>query len=373
MDKILLKCINEKTKAAMDVYDAAGSILLRNGTIITPEIKSGLESAGIAFVYAEDNETKVSGVFPSMYLAELMRILKNFISSGGENGEILKRYNKEEIRKFIGKDNNAGNAIAFGHIFKYFSMKMAESLEKNVKWVFDYLDFRAVQTYSNFHAINSACIAGILAHNMGLKKAEVADIITGVLFCDIKMSLFSFTERPEALTPAETEEMRQHTRLSYDAVRKIYGIPARSALISLQHHERCNAGGYPVGIKGKDISLGGKIAAIADVYDSMLSVRPYRPAFSPQAAWEYINSNKSILFDETTAKEFALSIPKFMPGDIVEIEGGTMAQVVENVYGYPENPSIKIIEKKGKSVIIPCGDRSRNIIKTLETIRQKEK
>src|ERR1035437_146177 len=364
--------IQEGEIAALDVYDNCGNELIKKGAILKASLKTSLKKAGIYFLYSDDNEGSVHTVYKLKTLAELLQVMKCFIASNGENAEILKKYGKEEIKRFLSASNETGNKIAYGHIFRYFATEMVSSLNENKKQVYDFQEYRTIETYPEYHIVNAACITGVLAHNMGLKDEEKVDAITGALLCDIKMNQYKFIGENRELTGTEKEEMRQHPLLSFDMARKIYGIPARAALIALQHHERYDKGGYPKGIGGNDIGVLGKIAAIADVYDALTSSRPFRKVYTPSDAWHCIDSNIGILFDPAVAEEFKRSIPEYFPGDIVEVKDGDKAIVLENCYGKPQSPSIKIIEKKDKSAIISCSVKTQTIVKTLESIRQKE-
>jgi HD-GYP domain-containing protein (c-di-GMP phosphodiesterase class II) len=334
---------------------------------------AGLKKAGIFFVYTDEGEGLVNAVYDQKNTAELLKIMKYFYLSGGENAEILKRYDKKDIRRFLSAANETGNKIAYGHVFRYFSEKMVVSLNENVKHVYDFFDYRDMEKYPDYHAINTACITGVIAHNLGFKDAEKADSIIGALLCDSKMNLYKFVNESRKLDGQEKEEMRQHVALGFDTARKIYGIPARSALITAQHHERNDGSGYPKGLKGNTVNILSAIAGIADVYDSMTSRRPFREAFTPYEAWLYITSNSGHVFEKTASDEFGRSIPAFFPGDIVELSGGEKAEVVKNQYGRPLEPSIKLIEKTGKSAIISCDRKINKIVKTTGSIRQKER
>ena len=65
----------------------------------------------------------------------------------------------------------------------------------------------------------------------------------------------------------------------------------------VQHHERLDGSGYPVGLRGEDISLGARIIAVADTVEAMSSHRPYRPALGVDAAIEEIVRQRGKLFD----------------------------------------------------------------------------
>ena len=65
----------------------------------------------------------------------------------------------------------------------------------------------------------------------------------------------------------------------------------------VEHHERMDGSGYPSGLKGEEISIEGRILAVADVVSAMASHRPYRPALGIEKALEEITKNKGTLYD----------------------------------------------------------------------------
>ena len=75
------------------------------------------------------------------------------------------------------------------------------------------------------------------------------------------------------------------------------GLPQRSIEVMLQHHKRYDGSGYPSGLTGKDISLGGRIVAIADVYDALTSDRPYRKGWPHEKTCQFILDRKGKDFD----------------------------------------------------------------------------
>jgi HD-GYP domain-containing protein (c-di-GMP phosphodiesterase class II) len=202
---------------------------------------------------------------------------------------------------------------------------------------------------------------------MGMSDRDLAELALGAVLYDHKMKFFGMTDRIGPLDPVETEEMRGHTFFAYDALKKIYGFPSASALVSCQHHERFNGSGYPKGIKGESISVFSRITAAADVYDSMMSNRPYRDAFLPEDAWDHIVNNGDGIFDPVVVSVFEKTVGRFLPGDIVSREGDAAAVVAGNNFLEPERPEIKLIEKKVKSDIIACPNGEK--IRTIESIR----
>lgn len=99
-----------------------------------------------------------------------------------------------------------------------------------------------------------------------------------------KMSInVAILHKPGRLTPEEFSEMQNHTIYGWRILRGVDRL-AMAAEIALSHHEQWYGGGYPQGLKGKDIPLSARIVAFADVYDALRSERPYKRAFTHDEA-----------------------------------------------------------------------------------------
>lgn len=99
-----------------------------------------------------------------------------------------------------------------------------------------------------------------------------------------------------SLTPKEYALIKTHPRRGYEIVHRI-DFPQPVADIILQHHEKIDGSGYPHGLKGDEILLQARILCVCDVYESMVSDRPYRKAFSSAVALDFLVRNKGILFE----------------------------------------------------------------------------
>ena len=74
--------------------------------------------------------------------------------------------------------------------------------------------------------------------------------------------------------------------------------------VAFTHHEKWDGSGYPAGLKGHDIPIEGRIAALCDVYDALTSDRPYKQAWSQDQVWAYIDRNSGQHFDPDLARVF---------------------------------------------------------------------
>lgn len=117
--------------------------------------------------------------------------------------------------------------------------------------------------------------------------------------------------KPGKLDDEEFELMKTHSYVGYEILADAENPYLRAgAVIAHSHHEKYNGRGYPLGLKGEDIPLYGRIVAIADVFDALTSIRPYKRAWSFEEAMELIKSEKGEHFDPVLVDMFVESEAK---------------------------------------------------------------
>lgn len=123
--------------------------------------------------------------------------------------------------------------------------------------------------------------------------------------------------KPGALSAAEFEIIKKHTVIGADMLKGGIEAMAGPSLLDvaleivMAHHEKWDGSGYPQGLKGADIPLAGRIMAIADVYDAMISVRPYKPAYPHHEAVMVIEQGRGTHFDPVLVDLFMELHPHF--------------------------------------------------------------
>lgn len=106
------------------------------------------------------------------------------------------------------------------------------------------------------------------------------------------------------LTPEEWKIMKKHPEYGWAITREIIGME-RGSLYILHHHEYYNGKGYPSGLKGENIPLGGRVITILDCFDAMTGDRPYRQAMSQEAAVEELKRFSGTQFDPMLVSLFS--------------------------------------------------------------------
>ena len=128
---------------------------------------------------------------------------------------------------------------------------------------------------------------------MGLRDEQYEGLRMAAFVHDIGKILVpsDILSKPGKLTKPEFDMLRDHTRIGYEILKTIE-FPWPIATIVLQHHERINGSGYPLGLTGDQIIIEARILAVADVVEAMSSHRPYRPALGIEKALEEILQNR---------------------------------------------------------------------------------
>ena len=159
------------------------------------------------------------------------------------------------------------------------------------------------------HSLRVVDLTLQLAKSLGMKGDQLQHVRRGALLHDIgKMGIpDSILLKPSTLSEDEWVVMRQHPLYANELLRPIYYLEA-ALDIPYSHHERWNGEGYPRKLKGEEIPLAARIFAVVDVFDALTSDRPYRPAWTLDAALRYIREQSGKLFDPNVVDAFFNSI-----------------------------------------------------------------
>lgn len=159
-------------------------------------------------------------------------------------------------------------------------------------------EFRDADTGEHIDRVGILC--GLLMRLLGGTEEEVTLIRKSAPLHDVGKIGISDTIllKPGKLTPEEFDTMKQHTLIGWNILKDSESIFLRDgARIALSHHERWDGTGYPTGTSGEEIPLIGRITAVVDVFDALTSVRPYKSAWDPRDAREFILDQRGAHFD----------------------------------------------------------------------------
>jgi two-component system response regulator RpfG len=157
------------------------------------------------------------------------------------------------------------------------------------------------------HLQRMAKYSGLIGHNLGLGADTVHTLEVSAPMHDIgKIGIpDSILIKEGSLTAGEIAVMQTHPRIGYDILK---GSPSKylsmGAIIALGHHEKFDGTGYPNGLHGEDIPIVARVVAVADVFDALVSRRPYKDPWSMDEGVAYLRSQRGKHFDATCVDAF---------------------------------------------------------------------
>lgn len=174
-------------------------------------------------------------------------------------------------------------------------------------------DYRDTETAAHVQRVSHYC--HIIAQELGLPEAECELLLFASPMHDIgKIGIpDAILQKPGKLTDEEYEEIKKHTlygeRILSNCDAEVLKV---SRQIALTHHEKWDGTGYPKGLKGQQIPLYGRIAALADVFDALSSTRCYKQAFDIDEVLNIIDQDAGSHFDPTVVAAFKQGLPRIL-------------------------------------------------------------
>ena len=228
-----------------------------------------------------------------------------------------------------------------------------------------------IKTKNNYmyeHLVDVAVVSIMLGLKMGLRMKELRELGLGCLLHDIG-ELFiphEIINKPSELTSEDLEQIQTHPLIGYKLIKSIPGIGAMPALVAWQHHEKQDGTGYPRGLQGRKqkgeknevnaVHTFGSISAVAEIYDALLTDRPYRKAFPREEAIKIISKMENKNLNSVILGKFMEITPIYPDGTIIRVStdkyyhnySGVVTEI--NVHK-PDRPKIRLIyEKNGESI-----------------------
>lgn len=157
------------------------------------------------------------------------------------------------------------------------------------------------------HVVRMAKYSRQIAEALGLSERECDEIEYAAPMHDIgKIGIQdSILLKPGKFEQEEWLTMQKHTLIGHSILSDSQSRYIQTgSVIALNHHERFDGSGYPNGISGKDIPLVARIVAVADVYDALISPRPYKKAWADKDAQDYLHKHAGTQFDPICVEAF---------------------------------------------------------------------
>jgi len=339
MKKLHISLVKPGDVIAKPIYQENGNVLLGVGMSLTQRYIERLRNMGIDYLFVEDSLT--FDIVPQETISDATR------------NKAVKEIT-ETMSALRSNDLSKGKVIApnIGKNFReIFGSIMAElSTRKNI--VENLSTIHTADAYLFQHSVNVAVLAGIMGLAHGLNRTQLEELGIGALLFDIGMTRMpdKVLKQPDKLTQQERAMMETHPREGFDILRKYHDISLLSAHCALQHHERFDGSGYPRGLKGSEIHLYAQIVGLADMYDALVSPRPYRKRYKTSEAIEFLFAAGGTYFDHNLIKLFCSHISIYPVTTMLLLNTGQTVVVVENSGLALHRPVVRVVLEADGSV-----------------------
>jgi len=165
---------------------------------------------------------------------------------------------------------------------------------------------------TGLHVIRMSHFARLLGLAAGMTELEADDLLHAAPMHDVgKIGIPDrILQKPGPLDPEEWKVMQSHALIGAEIIGEHDGgMLALARNIALSHHEKWDGSGYPYGLAGDAIPLEGRICAVADVFDALTSVRPYKKAWTEEEAIKLLVDQKGKHFDPALVDLFIAQMP----------------------------------------------------------------
>lgn len=303
----------------------------------------------------------------------------------------LEDMNESEVKEDINPDNREYHYLTdnFNNVLHSITLsknvtrrqlnKMIEeipfSIERLIKTTVkninlkDILQKRGGDSYLFEHQLHVSIVALFIGVKLGYNKDKLRSLIKSTLVYDIGMLLVDkeILGKSKPLTKEEKNDIREHVKEGICLLRQESALTYHELIPIYEHHERIDGSGYPRGLKGFQISEFGKIIAVADAYDAMISNKPYRNSYPESEVLEYFMGASGFLYDPKIVKTFIDNIHPYPEGMRVGLSNGVEGIIVnqdgdkrlhplvlitnpkftkeKGYYDLSKNKSVKVIRK----------------------------
>ena len=222
---------------------------------------------------------------------------------------------------------------------------MIDSISRNPDACIWLARMKQEDKYTYQHSLGASIWAVALGRQLGLPKSDLRSLAIGGLLFDVgklrvDKELLS-SDKP--LTDEEFQRVRDHVNLGVEMIQGS-GLMNQDVIDMITyHHERHDGSGYPKKLRGDDIPVFARIAAIVDCYDAITSHRSYARAIPPSTAIKMLYEWKDIDFQAELVEEFIQAVGIYPAGTLVELSSGEVAVVVAEYRTRRLRPKVMVL------------------------------
>lgn len=222
-------------------------------------------------------------------------------------------------------------------------LPLLESTEEIDREVYMLHHYTTKEDYIFYHSIAVGITSSFIARKLNFEKKEWMQIGLAGFLSDCGMAKIhpDIVFKEGLLSSEELAQIKKHPTYSYRLVENIPSLSAQVKLAILQHHERMDGSGYPLGLTGDKIHKYARIIAISDMYHAMTSERLYKEKQSPFKVIEEIEQDQFSKLDPEIVRSFIRNLANFSIGTKVRLSNKKNAEIVFIDPNKPTRPMVR--------------------------------
>ena len=320
-------------KLDQTILDRTGRNLVMRGSILDDYVIDSLLRMGIMNVYIQEGEPEPDNI-EQMITPEAKKHIERLHKDDPAKVKLSVAEGIQYIYANTESEKLSDTADSI-------ASNLMDAINANNAIAIDISTLKTSDEYTFKHSVDVATMAMIIGKQQCLPDKQIYELGVSGLLHDIGKTKVpaSILNKPARLTDEEFAVMKQHSVFGYHMLQERNEFNNDICMAVLQHHEKINGNGYPLGFDAPRITPYARILAVADIYDALVTERPYKKAFSQKDAIELIMSMTEEL-DIKAMKSFLESIILYPVDSIVELSNGEKAKVVSNNNSYILRPTV---------------------------------
>ncbi|MEA1960426.1 MAG: HD-GYP domain-containing protein [Bacillota bacterium] len=350
MRRVSTKLLQSNMTLARNIHNSDGRILLGVGTNLSERYIRRLQELNIHSVYIQEEKlgpVDIPEIVSEKKRAQAVKTIKESFQNLENNRQINTAQIKNTVNTLV-DDIMSSRDVLIG---------LAEIN------AFDDITFQ--------HSVNVCVLALIIGLTLSYNEMQLQELGVGALLHDIGKTDIdhSILNKKGKLNDEEFTIMRNHPSYGFETLRHYSDISLLSAHIAFQHHERWDGKGYPRKLSLNDIHEYARVVAVADVYDALMSDRPYHEPFTFEQANEILKNMSGTHLQPRMVDALIANVAVYPPGSIVELNTSTLALVLEVKKDSPSRPRVRIIYDLKTMDLGSFHEIDLNLFSTIHIIR----